>query len=686
MYCAAGPDPSGCSVTLPPPLGAHWSGQAGNSPLTVAVPVGHSVTTVEFCRIEHRQPADTTETAVELEHRLGNIVWGHVHDIPIGATYGLRASGGGADPTKLLVDPYATAITGAVDWLRQPGAHRLGSGVDTALMMPLSVVTDPSFDWGASIRPNVEWSRTIIYEVHVKNATKLHPDVPEHLRGTYAGLAHPAFVQHLVSLGVTAVELLPIHQHVDEERLAGLGLTNHWGYNTLGFFAPDHRYSASGSCGEQVREFKGMVKLLHEAGIEVLLDVVYNHTGEGGRGGAALSLRGLDPDGWYREPDVTGCGNTVDLRQPAALRLVLDSLRYWVTECHVDGFRFDLAPALCRNDFGFSQASTFLSAVHADPLLSQVKLISEPWDIGVGGYQLGGFPAPWAEWNDRYRDSIRDMWIGSSPSLGEAAGRISGSSDLFAGSNRAPWSSINFVAAHDGMCAADLGMYAGKHNDANKEDNRDGTDNNRSTNFGVEGATTDPEILRSRAKLQRNLLATLLLSQGVPMLLCGDEVGHSQRGNNNAYCQDNEISWVDWTIADRDLLEFVRRAVALRNDHEVLRHQDWLEPRDASWFALDGSPMDQQKWASGLGFVLRLHAHEGNTNERDILLVLNTSRSSQRVTLPSGRWNVKLDAAQESQYESATQEPAPREPAPREPAIEGIDMTEHSLLLLVATS
>ncbi len=621
------------SVDLPPSLGVTWTGEPGASPLSVAVPVGSQIATVEFCLVDNNG-----ETRFTLPHRLGNIAWGHIDGVTVGATYGLRASGGAADPTKFLVDPYAKAITGKVDWLTTPGAHRLGSAVDTRALMPLSVVTDPRFDWGDDAVLDHPWGSTVIYEVNIKNATMLHPDIPPHLRGTYAGMAHPAMVNHLQQLGITAVELLPVHQHVDEERLAKLGLTNHWGYNTLGFFAPDHRYSASGSLGEQVTEFKGMVKLLHQAGIEVILDVVYNHTGEGGRGGAAFSLRGLDPDGWYREPDVTGCGNTLDLRQPEALRLTLESLRYWVNECHVDGFRFDLAPALCRTDFGFSQSSTFLAAVHADPMLSRIKLISEPWDIGVGGYQLGSFPAPWAEWNDRYRDTVRDLWRGATPSLGEVAHRIAGSSDLFAGARRVPWASINFVAAHDGMTTADLCAYHHKQNQANGEDNRDGTDNNRSWNCGVEGPTTDQAVLTLRARQRRNLLATLVLSRGVPMIVAGDEIGHSQQGNNNAYCQDNKTSWIDWATGDWDQSRFVAEALRLRAEHPALRDTNWMTDATATWLAPDGNAMSAERWnqSGATGLALSL------IGPPSLLILINNGAQPLKFAVPSGRWTVAL--------------------------------------------
>ncbi len=651
---------------LVPALGVAWVGAPGASLLSVAIPVGAHVVSAEFCLID-RTGETSMETRLLLPNRHGNVIWGYLEGISVGATYGIRMTGGTADTNKLLVDPYAKALTGEVDWLRAPGAHRLGSGVDSSALMPLCVVTDPRFDWGSDAQLKRPWNETVVYEVHVKNATKLHPDVPEHLRGTYAGLANPAFVAHLQQLGVTAVELLPIHQHVDEERLAGLGLTNHWGYNTLGFLAPDHRYSASGSTGQQVTEFKGMVKLLHEAGIEVLLDVVYNHTGEGGWGGSALSLRGLNPEGWYREPDVTGCGNTLDLRQPAALKLTLDSLRYWVAECHVDGFRFDLAPAMCRTDFGFSQSSAFLAAVHADPLLSTVKLISEPWDIGVGGYQLGSFPAPWSEWNDRYRDTIRDLWCGNIHSLGEVAERMAGSSGLFAGAHRAPWASVNFVAAHDGMTTADLCAYNSKHNDANGEGNRDGTDNNRSWNCGVEGPTTDPKILALRARQRRNLLATLALSRGVPMFVAGDEVAHSQQGNNNAYCQDNEISWINWAAADWDQCRFVADAIRLRTQYPELRSSAWMNDDSSSWLAPDGTPMSPARWndPGAVGLMLALHGPQ------ELLVLINNGPQPAQFVVPPGNWTVALrtdDAHTEADVSGKVQ------------------LIEKSLMVLVATT
>ncbi len=631
------------SSGLPPTLGVHWLGIPGASTLSVAVPVGHSVDAVDFCVFDPSgDPA--SERRFPLTDRLGGVAWGLVDGLTVGTSYGLRCSGGAADPLKLLLDPYALAVTGEVDWTTRPGAHLPGSGVDTAGLMPLGVLVDPRFDWGADAAPQVPLSQSVIYEMHVKNATQLHPGVPKDLRGTYAGVAHAAFVQHLTDLGVTAVELLPIHQHTDEERLVGLGLINHWGYNTLGFFAPDHRYSSQGSLGAQLVEFKGMVKLLHEAGIEVILDVVYNHTPEGGRGGPTLSLRGLDPAGWYREPDVTGCGNTMDLRQPAALRLVLDSLRYWVTECHVDGFRFDLATALCRTDNGFSDSSAFLAAINADPVLSTVKLISEPWDVGPGGYQVGSFPAPWMEWNDSFRDTARDVWCRGTGTLGGLAVRMTGSSDLFRHRHRESWTSINYVAAHDGMTNADLCAYQHKHNEANGENGRDGTDNNRSTNSGIEGPTENPSVLQARARMRRNLLATTLLSTGVPMLLAGDEVAHSQHGNNNAYCQDNEISWIDWAVADRDLFRFTAAAIRLRAKHRVQYDGAWLSPDTATWWTPDGIAMDSANWNTGAGVVLRLHGAPED-GEDDMMVLINKGAADLKFSLPVGRWKLALETA-----------------------------------------
>ncbi|HEY3481905.1 MAG TPA: glycogen debranching protein GlgX, partial [Streptomyces sp.] len=486
---------------------------------------------------------------------------------------------------------------------------------DSAPYLPKSVVVDPTFDWQGDRPPRTAWSRAVIYEVHVKGFTRRHPEVPPELRGTYAGLASPAAIRHLTELGVTAVELLPVHHSVTEKHQADRGFTNYWGYNSIGFFAPDSRYSATGHLGQQVDEFKHMVKALHRAGIEVILDVVYNHTAEGGEGGPTLSLRGIDNRGYYRlQPDArryadyTGCGNTLSVVQPHVLRLITDSLRYWVTEMGVDGFRFDLAAALARSMHDVDMLSPFLAVIAQDPVLRRVKLIAEPWDVGSGGYQVGAFPPLWTEWNDRFRDTVRDFWRGATGDVRDLGYRLSGSSDLYDWGGRRPYASVNFVTAHDGFTLRDLVSHERKHNDANGEDNRDGTDDNRSWNCGAEGATDDPEVLALRLRQQRNLLATLLLSTGVPMLVAGDEMGRTQGGNNNAYCQDNPTSWVDWSLLGEPrwqaMAELVSRLVALRRTHPVLRRGGFFSGlahtpeglRDLAWFGPGGEEMRDEDW------------------------------------------------------------------------------------------
>ncbi len=687
---------------LPPPLGVHWS----PSGCTAAVVTDSGATGVWLCKLVDPNRGESTRTGelrYPLPNRLGSTWW--ISSVPLapGDQYGFRVEGPGHRVSKLLLDPYARAIEGAIDWIgstapdqavqlleridsvnevslcelasvsetghsmdespADPGSSvdELGFGLrtttpvesalsltndrDSAPFMPRSIVIDPAFDWEDDSGLGHSWAETVIYEVHVKGATKTHPGVPEHLQGTYAGLAHPAFVSHLTSLGVTAVELLPIHHIGHEERLVRMGLTNYWGYNTIGFFAPHDAYSASGRCGGQVGEFKGMVKLLHRAGIEVLLDVVYNHTSEGGNGGPALSLRGLSPKGWYREYDTTGCGNTLDLRQPDALRMVLDSLRYWVSEMHVDGFRFDLATAMARGDHGYEQRSVFFAAIAQDPVLRNVKLIAEPWDIGPGGYQVGQFPAPWAEWNDRYRDLVRDYWRGASVPLGEIASRLSASSDLFGGHGRRhPWASINFITAHDGFCLEDLVSYNEKHNAANGEDGRDGTNDNRSWNCGAEGpvGNDDPiRVLRNRQR--KNLLGTLLLSQGTPMLVAGDEFGRTQQGNNNAYCQDTALSWLDWAAVDTDLLGFVQSVLALRKRSPLLRQVTWLDDRHAQWFSADGEQMTVNHWndphRNGLALFLTDPARS-DLDAPPICVAMNEGTFAQSFVLPPGKWSL----------------------------------------------
>ncbi len=588
---------------------------------------------------------DGTETRIHLTNRLGPTWWTFVDGMKPGSRYGFRVTGPGQSPNKLLVDPYAKAIDGGVDWLgasacSAKSAFRPDSERDTAVFSPRSIVVDPRFDWELDKSPAVPWSKTIIYEVHVKGATKQLDLVPEELRGTYAGLAHPAFIEHLQRLGVTTLELLPVHHIGHEQRLVESDLTNYWGYNTLGFFAPHDGYAASGTRGEQVSEFKGMVKLLHRAGFEVLLDVVYNHTPEGGADGPVLCLRGFDPLGWYRNVDTTGCGNTVDMDDPRALHLVLDSLRYWVQEMHVDGFRFDLATALGRDSSGYSQRSRFLTAVAQDPVLSKVKLIAEPWDIGMGGYQVGNFPAPWAEWNDKYRDTLRDFWRNAPCARGEVAQRITGSADLFWESRRRPWTSINFVTAHDGFTLLDLVSFNGKHNHQNGEDNRDGSNDNRSWNGGVEGPTDDAKVNAWRKRQQRNLLATLCFSQGTPMLVAGDEMGRTQDGNNNAYCQDNSISWVDWDSADQELIDVVAHCIALRKRFEILRNPNWLLPERATWLSADGVPMTHDEWNDPFGAGLTLVLHGDSSS---LALLTNDSFEEHAFQLPVDCvWSVEL--------------------------------------------
>ena len=530
------------------------------------------------------------------------------------------------NPAKLLLDPYAKSIDGPVVWDQAnvlPYVPTAGEDADLERddeddvdAVPKSVVIDPRFDWEGDRRPNTPLHESVIYETHVRGFTRLHPEVREELRGTYAGLASEPALNYLRDLGVTAVELLPVHHIVDESFLFERGLSNYWGYSTIGFFAPHSGYAATGQHGQEVREFKGMVKALHRAGIEVILDVVYNHTAEGNHLGPMLSFKGVDNKSYYRlvpdDPrhymDYTGTGNTLNARHPSVLRLIMDSLRYWVTECHVDGFRFDLARALARELYDVDRLSAFFDVIHQDPVLSQVKLIAEPWDVGPGGYQVGNFPVLWSEWNGIYRDLMRDFWRGQA-SVGDFASRLTGSSDLYEDDGRHPFASINFITAHDGFTLRDLVSYNDKHNEANLEDNRDGTDDNRSWNCGVEGETDDPEINALRARQQRNFLATLILSQGTPMLLGGDEFGRTQHGSNNAWCQDNEISWFDWSLLEEnaELHEFVKKLIVLRRAHPVFRRRQFLQGTDEEtaglpdvwWFRTDGHRMTKNDWESG---------------------------------------------------------------------------------------
>ncbi len=576
----------------PYPLGATWDGWGTNFALFSEV-----AERVELCLFDQADDGSgtLTETRVELTEIDGFVWHGYLPGIAPGQRYGYRVHGPYDPPrglrcegSKLLLDPYGKAVEGDLRWDEslfdyQFANPRKRNTKDSASHMPKNVVIRPFFDWGNDRAPQIPYHETIIYEAHVRGLTLCHPEVPAAQRGTYAGLAHPAVIAHLQRIGVTAVELMPVHQFVAEQSLVARGLTNYWGYNTIGFLAPHNRYSSAGQRGEQVGEFKTMVKALHEAGIEVILDVVYNHTAEGDHMGPTLSFRGIDNAAYYRladsEPwrylDYTGCGNSLNARHPHSLQLVMDSLRYWILEMHVDGFRFDLAAALARELHDVDRLSTFFDLVQQDPVVSQVKLIAEPWDVGEGGYQVGNFPPLWTEWNGKYRDTVRDFWRGRPSTMPEFGSRLTGSSDLYATSGRRPVASINFVTCHDGFTLHDLVSYNHKHNEANGEDNRDGADDNRSWNCGVKGQTDDPAVNELRARQKRNFLVTLFLSQGVPMLLAGDEMGRTQRGNNNAYCQDNEISWVDWSraAAEEDLLQFTETLASLRRDHPVFRRR-----------------------------------------------------------------------------------------------------------------
>ncbi|MFG3105003.1 glycogen debranching protein GlgX [Streptomyces sp. NPDC048182] len=601
----------------PYPLGATYDGQGTNFALFSEV-----AERVELVLVGD----DGTHSTVRLPEVDGFVWHGYLPGVGPGQRYGYRVHGpfdpsGGhlCNPAKLLLDPYTRAVDGMADnhaSLFERGKGGRPDRGDSAGHTMLGVVTDPSFDWGEDRPPRRPYADTVVYEAHVRGLSRTHPDVPEELRGTYAGLAHPAITEHLTSLGVTAVELMPVHQFVHDGVLLDRGLRNYWGYNTIGFFAPHNGYAAHGTRGEQVTEFKSMVKALHAAGLEVILDVVYNHTAEGNEMGPTLSFRGIDNASYYRLVDgdwghyydTTGTGNSLLMRHPYVLQLIMDSLRYWVTEMHVDGFRFDLAATLARQFHEVDRLSAFFDLIQQDPVISRVKLIAEPWDVGEGGYQVGNFPPLWSEWNGMYRDAVRDFWRGEEHTLGEFASRLTGSSDLYQHSRRRPRASVNFVTAHDGFTLRDLVSYNDKHNEANGEDNRDGESHNRSWNCGAEGGTTDPAVLELRRRQQRNLLATLLLSQGIPMLCHGDELGRTQGGNNNAYCQDNEISWIDWRLTgeQRALLGFVKRVIALRAAHPVLRRRRYFrgdtvthagQPLpDLVWLLPDAGEMTEEDW------------------------------------------------------------------------------------------
>jgi len=670
----------------PYPLGATWDGAGTNFALFSEV-----AERVELCLLGGA-PEDggaRPETRVELTEADGFVWHGYLPEAGPGQCYGYRvhgpydpARGHRCNPAKLLLDPYAKAVDGQVSWHESLfGEHSWAPGqpstTNSAPFMPTNVVINPFFDWGDDRPPRTPYHETVIYEAHVRGLTRLHPQVPPEQRGSYAGLAHPAVIDHLTRLGVTAVELMPVHQFVPEHALVQRGLTNYWGYNTIAFLAPHNGYAAATTPGGQVGEFKAMVKALHAAGIEVILDVVYNHTAEGNHLGPTLSFRGIDNAAYYRlrddDPryylDYTGCGNSFNARSPHALQLIMDSLRYWVLEGHVDGFRFDLAAALAREMHDVDRLSAFFDLVQQDPVVSQVKLIAEPWDVGEGGYQVGNFPPLWSEWNGKYRDTVRDFWRGQPATLPEFASRLTGSSDLYETSGRRPVASVNFVTAHDGFTLADLVSYERKRNEANGEDNRDGTDDNRSWNCGAEGPTADPAITALRARQRRNFLATLLLSQGIPMLLAGDEYARSQRGNNNAYCQDNEVSWLDWAAADRELAGFVSALVRFRASHPVFRRRRFFRGRDIrgqrdglgdiAWLTPAGTEMTDRDWEAGFAKSLSVFlngdaiSEPGPRGERirddSFLVMFNASEIDLPFTIPPAgygeRWAREFDTA-----------------------------------------
>jgi glycogen operon protein len=692
----------------PSPLGSTWDGEGTN----FAVFSEHA-TAVDLCLFNHREDPEEG-VRIRLRERTDQIWHAYLPDVRPGQLYGFRIHGPYApedghrfNPAKLLLDPYAKAISGTIRWsdalsgysMELPIGERdlVPDGTNSAGGLPKCVVVESAFSWGDDKLPRTPWNRTVIYEAHVKGMTMLHPDVPESIRGTYLGLATDPITDHLLSLGVTAIELLPVHHFVTERRLAEMGLFNYWGYASIGFFAPDVRY-ATAALGQQVAEFKSMVKRFHRAGIEVILDVVYNHTAEGNHLGPTLSFRGIDNSAYYRlesnrrfYTDWTGTGNTLDIRHSRTMQLVMDSLRYWVTDMHVDGFRFDLAPVLARGDMDVSPFAEFFDVVRQDPVVSKAKLIAEPWDLGPGGYQVGRFPIGWGEWNGKYRDSTRRYWRGDAGQVGEFASRLAGSSDLFEHSQRSPQASVNFVTCHDGYTLHDLVSYENKHNEANGEDNRDGTDDNQSRNWGVEGPTEAVHVIRMRERIKRNFVATLAFSQGVPMISHGDEVGRTQQGNNNAYCQDSPLTWIDWRITplQRQLLDFTRAVFAIRAANPVLRRRNYFRHlpdhpggvKDLTWLRPDGKEMTEADWSDPTNHALGMLILGEATDEVDergrrlrgeaILLLTNGGARSRPFTLPQletpGAWAEVLNTAH---------------PEPRLVRQETVSLVAHSLVLL----
>jgi isoamylase len=665
------------------PLGATWDGKGVNFAI-----YSENATSISLLLYEG-QNSSTPRHRIRLTEKSGFVWHSYLPDIMPGQLYAYSVDGPYEpekglrfNKNKALIDPYSRAITGTVPSNDAMFGYKLGdpdqdlsrNERDSGPFSPKSLVVDSKYDWEGDSLLKTPWNETVIYETHVKGFTKLHPTLPEEKRGTYAGLVSPEIVRYLKELGITAIELLPVHHHVDNKFLVDEGLKNYWGYNTIGFFAPDSRYSSSGSLGGQVTEFKDMVKVLHRAGIEVILDVVYNHTGEGNHLGPTLCFRGIDNTTYYRTSpenprfyvDFTGTGNSLNVRQPQVVQLIMDSLRYWVLEMHVDGFRFDLASTLARELWDVDQLSSFFEVIQQDPVISQVKLIAEPWDLGSGGYQVGNFPILWAEWNAKYRDSIRRFWKGDESQVPEIAYRLTGSSDLYQ-NGRSPHASINYVTCHDGFTLHDQVSYNSKHNEANKEGNRDGSDDNNSWNMGVEGETTDPKIIDQRLKQMKNFLSTLFLSQGVPMLLGGDEIARTQKGNNNPYCQDNEISWYDWKLDDqqKELLNFTRNLIAFRKEHPVFRRRKFFQgkklfgaSKDITWLQSNGQEMTEQAWSQSkihaIGLILSGDAMDEFTREglriadHSFLILLNAGDEFTEFRLPkiAEKWEVVLQTSQ----------------------------------------
>ncbi|MFD1769916.1 glycogen debranching protein GlgX [Sphingobacterium suaedae] len=694
----------------PYPLGATFDGEGVNFSL-----YAEHADAVELCLFD--TPEDVTKsTTIRLTERTHQVWHVYVAGLRPGQLYGYRvhgaydpAQGLRFNPHKLLVDPYAKAISGTLQWNDALFGYDIGhadqdlsfSESDSAPYMPKCIVIDDTFSWEGDQPLRIPMHKSIIYETHVKGFTVTHPDIPEEIRGKYAAIGHPITIDYLKNLGITAIELMPVQHFITDRHLSDKGLTNYWGYNTIGFFAPDVRYATAYTRGEQVVEFKEMVKALHQAGIEVILDVVYNHTGEGNEMGPTLSFRGIDNSSYYRladEPryymDFTGTGNTLNARLPNVLRLIMDSLRYWIQEMHVDGFRFDLASALARELHDVDKLSSFFDVIHQDPVISQVKLIAEPWDIGEGGYQVGEFPPGWAEWNGKYRDCIRDFWIGADSMLGEFADRLMGSSDLYQDDYRTPAASINFVTAHDGFTLHDLVSYNEKHNEANGEDNQDGESHNRSWNCGAEGPTDDEDIIHLRAKQKRNLLTTLFLSQGVPMLVAGDECGRTQQGNNNAYCQDNELSWFDWSAQDHTLLHFTQQLIKLRKAHPIFCRRKWFQGipikgiglEDIAWFLPDGVEMEDSHWQNDFarslavflnGKGIRSLQDDGTkTVDHSFYLLFNAYWEPIKFTLPDEKYGKKWTKILDTNHSNV-------EPQEQFPASVVVEVDARSIVVLM---